>query len=117
MNKFSKLTQKLVNNSLWCSTITYIPRSIEKDGLVNTFIENTPINLNIVLKSLDKSLIDNTYVFPTDLSFVVDKLSIGNPTKNDLIIYNNQTYKIVEIHELGVLNNEPIGYELIIRMS
>ena len=117
MNKFQKLTQKLINMPLWTTSITYIPRSVEKDGLVNTFIENTPINLNIVLKSLDKSLIDNTYIFPTDLTFVVDKLSIGNPTKNDLIIYNNQTYKIVEIHELGVLNNEQVGYEIIIRLA
>lgn len=117
MNKFQKLTQKLINMPLWTTSITYIPRSIEKDGLTNKFVENTPINLNIVLTKLDKSLIDNTYTLPTDLSFVVDKLSVGIPTKNDLIIYNNQTYKIIQIRELGVLNNDPIGYELIIRMS
>lgn len=117
MNKFSKLTQKLVNNSLWCSTITYIPRTKIVNGVNYTYEEQQSIDLKVVITQIDKNLIDNTNILPTDLTFVVAKLDLPNPTIDDYVIYNDKKYKIVNIRELGILNNEPVGYSLIIRLA
>lgn len=117
MNKFSKITKKLINNPLWCNQITYIPRIKVVDGVSYTYQEQQSIELKVVITQIDKNLIDNTNILPTDLSFVVAKLDLSNPTIDDYIIYNEKKYKIVQINEIGVLNNESVGYTLIIRLA
>ena len=117
MNKFQHLTKKLIQNSLWCSTLTYIPRTCIKNGIENTFINGTSIELKVVVSNINKNLVDNINLFNTDLTFIVDKLSLQNPSKYDLIQYNGETYKIVELKPIGILNNEPVGWSLIIRLS
>lgn len=116
-NKFQKITQKLVNNSLWCSTITYIPRISVKNGLENTFEEQESITLKVVVTSVDKNLVDNTNILPTDLQFLVDNLSLPEPKITDLVKFNDKLYKIVQIIPIGVLNNISIAYKLIIRLA
>lgn len=117
MNKFQHLTKKLIQNSLWCSTLTYIPRTTIKTGVQNTYVEGQSIELKTVVSNVDKNLIDNVNILSTDLQFVVDKLSLSNPTIIDLVEYNNQTYKIIQIKPLGILNNDPVGFQIIIRLG
>lgn len=117
MNKFQNLAKKLINNSLWKSTLTYIPRTLSRNKAENTYIQGTNIDISAVVSNINKNLVDNVNLFNTDLVFYVDSTTLSSPSKYDLVKYNNQLYKIVNIISLGNLNNTTTVYEIIIRLS
>jgi len=117
MNKFKKLTNKLLNIPLWSSTLTYIPRITNKVGPNNSFLEGESKTFSAVVTSVNKNIVDNTNILLTDLTLIVDSLTIEAPSKNDLIIYNDKTYNIVQIKPLGILNNDPVGFQIIMRLA
>lgn len=118
MNKFKNLASKLIKNKLWCSSLTYVitKRESSGPGLPSDIIDDSSFTLNAVIKSVSKSLIDNVLIFNSDMSFVIDSISV-TPKKDDYIIISGNKWKIVMITPLGLLNNEPTAYELIIRLA
>ena len=113
----SKITQKLINKSIWCNTITYIPRTKIVNGLTFSYEEGQSIELKVVISELDKNLIDNDKILPTDLGFMVARLDLSNPTIDDLVIFNEKKYRIILIKEIANLNNTPLGYQFVIRLA
>ena len=118
MNKFKNLAGKLINNKLWCNNITYIKTEIQRSapGLPISIKDYETINLNVVIKSVNKSLIDNINVFSTDKSIVIDALTV-NPKKEDYIIIDGIKHEIIMIRPLGLMGNEATAYEIILRIA
>lgn len=118
MNKFKKLASKLIQNTLWCSEIIYVVTEKEEigPGLPAAWAEASRSTMKVVIKSVSKNLVDNVNIFNTDSSFVMDATSIV-PKKEDRIIINEDTWKIVSLIPLGTMSNEPTAFEIIMRLA
>lgn len=118
MNKFKKLASKLIQNKLWCSEIIYVVTEKEENGpgLPVTWGDISRKLMKVVIKSVSKNLVDNVNIFNTDSSFVMDATSI-TPKKEDRIVINGDTWKIVSIIPLGMMSNEPTAYEIVMRLA
>lgn len=118
MNKFKNLAGKLLKNPLWSSKIVYNQVEMQDMGLAvpkRKVITNS-IEMLCVIRSVSKNLIDNEKILNTDSSFVIDSLTLI-PNKEDLIEVDEKTYKIVTIIPLGILDNEPTAYEIVMRLA
>ena len=116
-NKFKNLATKLIQNKLWCSKITYIKNEVISNGAMpETIKENSRIEMNVVIKSINNNLIDNVKILNGDCIIVLAATSVI-PKIKDKIIIENELWKIVSIKPLGILSNEPTAYELIIRKA
>lgn len=118
MNKFKNLSSKLIKNQLWCSEIEYIvtEKVASSPGLPISYAPSTTISLKVIIKSVSKNLVDNVKVFSSDSSFVMDALTLV-PKIQDYVIISSKKWKIVSINPLGILNNEPTAFELVIRQA
>lgn len=116
MNKFKLLAKKLLGNSLWNSEFTLIPRVKIKNGINNSYEELEPIVFKGVVGIIDKNLIDNINIFTTDEVIYIDSLTTV-PKIDDIIIILDKKYKIIKISPLGVLNNDPALYQIVIRLA
>lgn len=115
---FIKLAKTLIQNKMWASQIEYFKRERIPNGISFTYKDNGTLKFTVVIRSVSKALVDNVNILNTDVSIVLDAISLNaSPTIDDLININGSTYKIVQIKPLGTLNNKPVAYELIIRLA
>lgn len=119
MNKFKNLASKLIKNKLWCSEISYIVTSRDEStrpGFPTSWLVSKRIALKVVIKSVSKNLVDNVNIFNTDSSIVIDATTLI-PKPQDYIVIKTQRWKIVAIIPLGVMDNEPTAYEIVMRLA
>lgn len=115
---FIKLAKTLIQNKMWASQIEYFKRERIQNGISFTYKDNGSLTFTVVIRSVSKALVDNVNILNTDVSIVLDAISLNaSPTIDDLINIDGSTYKIVQIKPLGTLNNQPVAYELIIRLA
>jgi hypothetical protein len=118
MNKFKNLAGKLLKNPLWSSKIKYYQVEMQKTGIAmpeKPLIKNV-VDILCVIGSVSKNLVDNEKIFNTDSSIVIDSLTLV-PSKYDFVEINNERYKIVAIMPLGIMDNEPTAFEIVLRVA
>ena len=121
MNKFKNLTSKLIQNKLWANRIRYIKMEYEEVdlGMPQNLIIDEVIEIFGIVKNVSKNLVDNVNIFTTDASIVIDVKTLGRaPSKQDLVVINaDEEWKIIAINALGMMDNEPAAYEIVIRVA
>lgn len=118
MNKFKNLAKKLIQNPLWTNKITFYQIELKDNGVVKPkekIIKNK-IEMMCVISKVSKNLVDNEKIFNTDQAITIDSITLI-PNKEDIIEINGIKYKIVMINPLGLLDNEPTAYEIIMRQA
>lgn len=68
------------------------------------------------VKRVSSNLVDNVNIFNTDLD-VIFSAEILVPSTKDLVSFAGNTYKIISVLPLGILDNETTLYELIVRLA
>ena len=118
MNKFKNIAKKLINNKLWSSEIEYHTMKKQQTaiGLPETYEEDKIFKMKVVIKKVAKNLVDNEHILNTDFSILMDSFTCI-PNINDYIVIDNRKYKIVSISPLGTLDNEPLAFELVLRLA
>jgi hypothetical protein len=118
MNKFLKLTQLLVRNKLWFSELEYFKIKTITNVISDQAEIEFSTKLKVVVKTVDKSFIDNVNILSTDLSFVIDFASLNfEPKTGDLVKLNETKYKVILCKPLGIINNTPTAMEIVIRLA
>ena len=118
MNNFIKITKMLLRNPIWASKITYIPRTKSINGVRSSFEDGTSVSLTGVVRKISKNLIDNVNILPTDIEICIDSATLQQaPTKTDQFDIDNKRYKVVDIYELGIIDNKPSAYQIILRLA
>ena len=118
MNKFIKITKLLLRNPIWASSIEYIPRIKSVDGVRSSYSDGKSITLMGVVRKISKNLIDNVNIMPTDLEICIDSETLQTkPSKSDQILIDKQRYKIIDIYELGIIDNKPSAFQIILRLA
>lgn len=120
MNAFQKLTKTLIQNKLWLSEISYDKYSVVSGQINREKVLDFTKTLKVVVKNVNKSYIDGVKVLNTDISFVIDALSIDfTPETGDIVnfINENTKYKVILAVPLGILDGQPTAYEIVIRLA
>lgn len=128
MNKLKKLAGRLIENKLWASKIVYVV-TMEEDadgiGLPKKWGDYSRLTWNVIIKKVSKNLVDNEKILNTDESIVISNSTYFVdgvetpliPKVQDYIVRDLKKYKIVAIFPLGILDNDPTAYEIVMRLA
>lgn len=81
MNAFLKVTNLLLKNPMWASSITYIPRINSGSAVRTVYTDGESKTFLGVVRRINKNLYKDEQILPTDSSIVVDRQHFRCKTK------------------------------------
>lgn len=115
MNRFKKLTDKLVKMPLWSNLVTVIELDQEKDekGRI-IYTDGHSMQMKCIKKNLERLLENNIFVNLTEFYFSMLEMESFDLNKKFVIVYNGERFSVDKVIKLASIGNEDAMVKMVV---